>query len=281
MKMKKLRLPIITVTLLILMMKQGVSQYLNEGYEGGTLPSGWTEEIVSTEQRSWLYQAGGYDGTSILAAHSGNFNALFYDDTYGNYTPSVTRLVTPVMDLSSAVSPQLTFWHAQQNWSGDQDELRVYYKIFPGGSWILLPGATFVSNISSWTMETFSLPNVTSTYYLAFEATGKFGYGIVLDDVIVEESSTVGIAEENAETTSNIFPNPASGSFQFKSVIPNNDIINEVEIYDLLGNLVNKIMPEKTGNNLYSIDISDIDAGMYYLTYMVNSKKYSEKLIIK
>jgi subtilisin family serine protease len=144
----------------------------NEGFEGGTLPNCW-----SYAGTAWAYQAGGYGGNPS-GAHSGSYNAFFY---HGSSTADVSKLITPQFDFTGYTSPSLTFWHAQALWPSDQDELRVYYKTSSGGSWVQL--AAYTDNITAWTQRTISLPNLTNDYYIAFEATGQYGYGVVLDDI--------------------------------------------------------------------------------------------------
>ncbi len=45
--------------------------------------------------------------------------------------------------------------------------------------------AEYTTDISSWTERNLSLPNLSADYYVAFEAVGDYGYGVVLDDVAV------------------------------------------------------------------------------------------------
>ena len=155
----------------------------NEGFEnGGTIPNCWTQQAV-TGTLNWTFRAGSQSGTPN-SAHTGSYNANFYEGAYG--TQNVTKLVTPTMNIASLSSPQLKFWHTQPYWNPDQDELRVYYKTSYGGSWMLL--ATYLSSITSWTLETINLPAQSSDYYIAFEGTEKYGYGICLDDVSITSS---------------------------------------------------------------------------------------------
>jgi len=150
---------------------------------GGNIPVCWTQEFENTSL-NWSYQNGGYGGHPA-SAHGGSYNAFLY---IGTTTPNITKLVSPPLNLSALSNPALTFWHTQELWSPDQDELRIYYKTTTGGAWTLLQ--TYTNNITTWTQETINLPNPTGTYYIAFEGTAKYGYGICLDDVTVNGTTT-------------------------------------------------------------------------------------------
>ncbi|PLX25883.1 MAG: hypothetical protein C0599_00090 [Salinivirgaceae bacterium] len=152
----------------------------NEGFEAGDIPSCW-----SYEGTAWAYQAGGQNGNPA-SAHTGSFNALFY---HGSTTADVSKLVTPPLDLTGGTSPSLSFWHTQPLWSPDQDELRIYYKTSSGDAWTLL--AEYVDDIPDWTKEVIELPNASSEYYIAFEATGAYGYGVGLDDIEILNTTHV------------------------------------------------------------------------------------------
>jgi uncharacterized repeat protein (TIGR02543 family) len=143
-----------------------------EGFEEGMLPNCW-----SFDGTPWSFANGGHN-SNPSAAHSGSFNALFYN---GSFTADVSRLITPQFDFTGYTEATLTFWHAQVLWPNDQDELRVYYKNSASGSWQLL--AEYTSNIAAWTQREIALPNLTDDYYIAFEATGQYGYGVVIDDI--------------------------------------------------------------------------------------------------
>ncbi|MFZ4520490.1 MAG: T9SS type A sorting domain-containing protein [Bacteroidales bacterium] len=153
----------------------------NEGFEnGGSIPACWTKQFV-TGTLDWTYRAGTIPASPITAAHTGSYNAYFYEGDYA--TQNVTKLVTPPLNIAALSNPQLKFWHTQGFWSPDQDELRIYYKTSFAGSWILL--ATYTNDIPAWTQETIDLPGQSVDYYIAFEGTEKYGFGICLDDVQV------------------------------------------------------------------------------------------------
>jgi len=151
----------------------------------GNIPVGWSQEYVSGNV-DWTFQSGsGAPNGTPWGAHSGSYNALFFSD---NYNGDETKLVTLPLDLTGLTHPVLSFWHAQADWDGDQDELRVYYKTSAGGSWTLIPGQVYQHSIPDWTQETeIYLPEPSADYYIAFEGLSGYGFGVCLDDVTVEE----------------------------------------------------------------------------------------------
>lgn len=151
---------------------------MNEGFESGTLPDCW-----SYDGTAWAFQNGGYSGHPG-SAHTGSYNAIFY---HSSSTADVSKLISPPLDFSSSSNATLNFWHTQAAWSGDQDELRIYYKTFAGDSWTLL--AEYTNDITAWTERSISLPSLSSDYYIAFEATGQYGYGVVIDDIEISVTS--------------------------------------------------------------------------------------------
>ena len=212
--------------LLLLMFALGFSSYfygqtyLSEGFEGGSLPTGWSNEYVSGTH-DWEYQNGGVSGNPA-SAHTGSYNAIFK----GGYSNYETKLVTPEIDLSSSTSPRLVFWHAQADWGGDQDTLAVYYRTSSSDSWHYLGGWT--NSITDWTREIFTLPSPSATYQIAFHGYEHYGYGVVLDDVKVEE--TPSCPDPTNQTVANITTSgadlgwtDASGSHWDIYIVPTGD----------------------------------------------------------
>jgi len=158
-----------------------------EGFEGGVIPSCWTSENI-TGTNNWAYQKGGYSGNAFPStAHNGLKNATLFNL---NYTPT-TKLISPPLDLTGSTSPVLKFWHTQPQWGTSQDILRVYYRTSATDTWTQL--AVYTSSISNWTMESINLPNPSSTYYIAFEATANYGFGVSIDDIEVRPTDCVGV----------------------------------------------------------------------------------------
>ena len=146
----------------------------SEGFEGGSMPTGWTTDGPGT----WSVGSGDY--STSTGAGLGTYNALIKHSTTGN----VTKLITPEIDLSSVSSAVLSFMHVQRSWAGDIDYLKVYYRTSSSETWTQL--VAYTSAISSWTTEEeIVLPNTSATYQLAFEHTDNYGYGVGLDQIVI------------------------------------------------------------------------------------------------
>lgn len=165
----------------------------NEGFEGGTMPAGWTSE------EGWTVSTGDYSSTS---AHTGSYNALRYKA--GGATFDSYKLITPQLDLSGSVAPTLKFWFKNRDWAGDVDQLKVYCRTSMTDPWAAIIWQTGVAH-DDWTEVTLALE--TNYCQLAFEMVHGAGYGVALDDVRIVDTcvppTLTGLPTENATVTTN------------------------------------------------------------------------------
>ncbi len=150
-----------------------------EPFESEEIPYYCYNEYVNN-QTAWKTRSGNQSG-SITTAHSGSLNALFY-----SVSNSATKLVMPNFDFTFLQNPVLSFWYSKD----DHYTLKVYYRSSPSDGWSLLQNIT--GNPNQWTQETINLPNPSSNYQIAFEATGMNGSGLVLDDIMVTGTPITG-----------------------------------------------------------------------------------------
>jgi PKD repeat protein len=144
-----------------------------ERFDNGLIPNCWT-----VEGNDWNFASIGNIG-NIEGPYLGRFNAYFF----GKNSVS-SKLISPKLNMTNYSNVSLRFWHAQESWDDDQDELRVYYKTSTTGDWIRLN--SYTSNIVNWTERVIELPNLTNDYYIAFEAIGNYGYGVIIDNISLE-----------------------------------------------------------------------------------------------
>lgn len=155
---------------------------LNEGFEGGVIPAGWTQEFVSNTL-PWTAET--QNGNASVTPRTGTYLARFLTGAFGD----ATKLVTPSMNLTAVTNPMLKFYYTNVNWFGDIDELRVYYKTSAAGSWVQI-GMDYTDERTTWTEVTLLLPNPSADYYIAFEGTSNWARGVTLDDISVAPAPT-------------------------------------------------------------------------------------------
>ncbi len=151
-----------------------------EGFETEELIC-WTNDIISG---SLVWDIDNYN--SAVGVQSVSFG--------GTYSSSGSAyLVSPIFDLTQITTePQLSFYHKQAEYDDWYDtyneELHVYYRTSPTDAWTLL--ADYTSNYEDFTQETMTLPNPTATYQIAFKGVEHNGYGVQLDEIVVEATPT-------------------------------------------------------------------------------------------
>ncbi|MDB2385417.1 T9SS type A sorting domain-containing protein [Polaribacter sp.] len=173
----------------------GVTFVVNDPDDSDGLDA-WTQEY---ENGTTDWVIGASNSNNSVTPKTGNGMGLFL---ISNFTYPKTKLVTPALDLSGAVNPQVKFSYTQVNWEGDIDELRVFYKTSAAGTWTLLE--EYIGEVTAWEDITIDLPNVSSDYYVAFEGTANYARGVTLDDISIETSSGV-LFSDGFETASNAF----------------------------------------------------------------------------
>ncbi len=162
------------------MPNRDIQTLIEEGFESGSMPDGWTQEGNGT----WTVGTGDYS-TSTGAA-TGSYNAKITHSSTGN----VTYLITPAMDLSNATSATVSCNFVNRSWAGDIDKFGIYYRV-NGGAWNELFYTS--SAHSSWaTSGDIELTGFDANYQIGFKMTDSYGYGVGLDDVVVTADITSG-----------------------------------------------------------------------------------------
>lgn len=183
----------------------------SEGFEtAANVPFCWTQENVNGP--SWMVGSGNGDNNPPNA-YAGSSNVYFRSDGLFN-NGLTTRLVTPKIDMSDMDTAVLSFFYTNPeqtfivfDW---QDELKIKYKADINDSWTLLQ--SYNSNITSWTQVSISLPELSGSYYIAFEGISNSGYGISIDEIMINGNQLQGFVIL-AETEGNGSINPSGEVF--------------------------------------------------------------------
>ena len=146
-----------------------VLPYTETFEEGSATLDCWTTDGPG----NWTIGTG--DHTASTGAYEGNGNAKITHGTTGN----VTKFISPVLHgVTSGL--QLTFAHIQRSWSGDIDNLAIYYRASSDAAWQQV--ANYTDAVPTWTVETVTIPG--TIYQIAFEYTDHYGYGVGIDNVV-------------------------------------------------------------------------------------------------
>ena len=146
---------------------------------------GYWETSIYSGEVDWV---GGTtaNGSGSVTPLTGAGMAFFYSNNYNYDTASI---ISPSMDLTGLTNPKVTFNYTQQSWAGDQDELRVFYRDGANGTWVEL--AAYTSEVITWTEVTLELPNTSADYYVGFQGTSGYGYGVTVDDVCIWDGTAI------------------------------------------------------------------------------------------
>lgn len=158
-----------------------------------TLPP-WSQEYI-LGGNNWANANSNQNGT--VTPKTGTGMALCYK---GDFSSPITRLISPVLNLTGATNTTLHFSYTQAVWAGDQDELKVLYRTSASSSWIEI--ANYTDNIETWTDVSLNLPNTSANYYIAFEGTANYGYGLTIDDVSIVDTTLGSVFQDGFESGS-------------------------------------------------------------------------------
>ena len=202
---------------------------LSQGFEGGSMPSGWSNATVSGGTNSWTVNTGYYDnnGNHTGSAHGGSYNAVnsvASDDGTGE-----CYLVSPSMDLSTYANAKLTCWYINPSWQGDIDDFGIYYRTSSSGEWQTLFETTAAHG--SWTQtEELDLPSA-SYVQIGFKYTDDYGYGIGVDDVLVTAQPKTGTSVPNLTGSSYTITGLTENTTYYVTVKGNNSDPSDLESF--------------------------------------------------
>ena len=190
-----------------------IDEVFNEGFEGGTLPEGWTIE-GDNQDPATTWRVGVGDSYTSTGTHSGDYNALITH----NQNTDETFLVTPSLNLGAYDALELSFWYInrRQTYSINVfDFLSVYYRIGEEGEWNELWSTGF-NRHPDWTHQTLTLTGLADNYQIGFMMYDRNGMGVGLDDIVITnfvapagEPMTLTVEEGTTATLTGLSANTA------------------------------------------------------------------------
>lgn len=156
---------------------------LTEMFEGTDLGC-WSQEDVSGSNKLWTLETGS-NGFGGVSGPSEGSQYLHHTSSWGG--PHVARLISPVIDVDSINTMDIAFKYDITEWFGDQNEIKVYVRSFPNGTWTEYLGLN--TNTSGTWADAKVTVNVAAdtNVQVAFDGIDKYGHPAALDSIYIEE----------------------------------------------------------------------------------------------
>jgi hypothetical protein len=160
-----------------------------ESFNSGNLPICW-ENTSSSPSGNGLWK---FTGTPDYGAIPNGKTAGTYAWSDGS-TPNVNdiTLITPLIDLTTATHPMLTFEWFSNNTTNPGDNVPLIVDIFDGSSWVTL--GTYAGDDPNWQIESISLlsyaGNIVQIRFITDQTipVTAFYNDILLDEVSIDEA---------------------------------------------------------------------------------------------
>ena len=169
---------------------KSASVYLEEGFDGGTLPSGWTVRQIAGTLATWSVTGMGTNPPVAPYRGAGQLKFNSNDASAGEQA----RLISPAINLVTASDPFIEFFmYHDDEFIDDADSLYIEVSTTDSiqGPWTTLHGFARPRVTSGWSKEAVSVlvANGSPHMFVAFRGVSKFGNNIYIDQFSVADSS--------------------------------------------------------------------------------------------
>ncbi len=255
--------PIGTVVELACVIRSGFYQHETTYY----LPVGLViEDFESGDFSRFEWQAGGNQPWTVTNTNpfDGEFSAK--SGNIDHYQKSEL-----LIQIEVYTGDELSFYRKVSSEEG-YDYLSFYLDDAKLGEW---------AGVLDWEQQTYPLASGTHWLKWAYEkdisATGGED-AAWLDNIVFPANTTIlSVNESVLSNQFSIFPNPANHEV---TVALDNERISEVSFYNITGHKVPAITTAQSDTQL-KFDVSELNAGIYFIEVSTSSTKLFKKLIIK
>lgn len=238
------------------------AQIQSESFEGSTLPSGWTTNIVSGAF-DWTFGSGTMpSGTSFSS------NAAIYDDDAAGQgaLDNTVQLLSPAVNVAGVQGLNLSFDYAIQDYIGSG---YLTAEVFDGTDWVEILNISVDTNPTPFNLDVTQYANPAFQVRFTYGDDNDWAWGAGVDNF-----SLTGILA-NSQFTQNrisVSPNPSADFI----TINTNDALTDIRIVDANGKLIQNIE-----NGTKKVDITTLSAGIYFLSYDTEGQHYTNKIVRK
>ncbi|HSH64426.1 MAG TPA: M43 family zinc metalloprotease, partial [Bacteroidia bacterium] len=251
---------------------------LTEGFENSTFPPvDWTVNNIDYDSIFW-------QRTTVAGGFGKSSSSMVFDNYDQDPGGKRDEINTPKYDLTFIKNPVLTFDVAYVR-ADDifTDSLAVLVSKDCGATFsqVYLKGGKglatvptdqgspkFVPTSSQWRTETIDLNTYAgqANVMVVFQNRGHYAQPLYIDNVNITGTSTTSVDAIQAAYELTLSPNPTSGNVDLNfSSFDASDL--KVEITNVLGQTINKeLIKNSNGNIRHSFDISNQNAGIYFVS---------------
>ncbi|MEO8167382.1 MAG: choice-of-anchor J domain-containing protein [bacterium] len=164
--------------------------YLQEGFNGASIPPGWTQLRLSGTQAAWSVVGQGSNPT--VAPYAGTGQAKF--NSFTATSGEQARLISPPINISSSTDPFLSFFmYHEDEYLSTFDSVYIEASTIDSvnGPWTTLAGLQRPRTQNTWKKEVVSLYQyrTASRLFLSLRGVSKFGNNVFLDEFRVADST--------------------------------------------------------------------------------------------
>ncbi|RLD54790.1 MAG: hypothetical protein DRJ05_14050 [Bacteroidetes bacterium] len=238
----------------------------------------WTPISVVGDQVWEVIDSYGLGGTPCVKMTG-------YDSGSSTTFANEDWLISPLLDLDTFTSANITFWNAM-NYTGDDMELKVSTDYDGGGdpysatwtnlSYTMSPGGWTWTESGTVDLTSYIGPSVYVAFFYTCNDEGSKTWEV--DEISIMGETEVGINSTfDMAAQISIYPNPSSGMVQISD--PENNFSN-VTIMAITGSIVKEV---KLNSEISMIDLRELESGIYFMTFTDKNseKQVSKKLIIQ
>lgn len=227
-----------------------------EDFEDDTFGD-WVAYNVSGDQ---VWETAAFGNPGICAKMSGYSGSAFENEDW---------LISPAINLDNYTGEEFSF-ETSMNYEGPALECYISTDYSSGdpntATW---QSISFTPSTGSWAWTPSGIINLSSytgTAHLAFKFTSTSSISATweVDNILITGTLSNGVSDQN-DINFQVYPNPSSGVYQINNSQSSGF---EISVYNILGEIV---FSSKAENKSYTLDIQNLDNGMYFL--QINSEQ--------
>jgi hypothetical protein len=140
-------------------------------------------------------------------------------------------------------------------------------------------GPAFIPLPDEWRTEYISLANyqTADNAIIIFRNTSGWGNQLYLDNINLDDALGMNSIDHNSSV--NIYPNPATGQFFVDASFATEENL-QIKVVDVLGKTVSTKNENNTMGGTYSIDVSELSSGIYFVEILTQEGMITKKIIV-